>query len=794
MLMVNRWRRWLMMGPLLACAWALPPMVAAQPIDTPYPFTARVEDATGTSLTIAGRVNATALATGQGVTVILEVQATDAADPAAWDLPATLTWVPRFTAQGAPASPDGEWRYDPLAPPPSPRAVPRPMQASPTQPRLREDGLSLRLAFHGPAPSDDGIYQLILELDQRGPASIIATRAALPFVLKVGEAQGHPVLGLLDGQLLSVEARQHVVPLADLWLPDRLVLPPGPHAFVPRLMDLGLPPLSGTIRLTVEAPDGHRIRLPASAITLDGSETTISSVHYGQVPLDRYGEWRAELTGELTDPAGQRFAVRDTYIWRVAEPLSLLRIPAGLPLAAGQPYLAGLATNPPLAGTLIMRLRSIDAEGHIISDETLRFPISNRGIATADALPTQPGTLIVDAEVLARDADDRLWAAAFRDYVVTHAVDSATGNGWRGVPGYERSPQAWFDTAIYPYDDPYASRVVRFPYYHGDLVILAPGGEGIILGEAADTGGFVYQSISRLDGSAAQSISHPRWPDVRVWSPADEAGPDAWALTISGPGRGAYAALALRDDTAAATRVTPPFGVFGGTPIAFADDPDATALRVLPMSPRPGDDYPAGSYVPVAALVWPPVAASYDLTITDPRGEALPLAFGAAPTGYGGTAPVALATPGFWRFHLAAAYDGPVSAGPLPAAVTGQVAGTDPAGYTVYVTSDTAPLTGDLDPTSGEVLSANGRTWALDVPQGWADVTAHWTVATVERVLIDVPLAVLDGAVGVRLAAGSAPDGASITIGVQGVDALGQRALRVQRYTIRDGRIYVGGT
>ncbi|MCU0511354.1 MAG: hypothetical protein MUE40_02175 [Anaerolineae bacterium] len=610
-----------------------------------------------------------------------------------------------------------------------------------------------------------------------------------------------------------------------------VIVPPGNYplepylpALLPNRYDvLPLPALplalpGGEVTITVTRPDARVDRSPTlpfeqlvlSSPALDertrqGSTTPMNLARlttldplFSAYPFDVDGIYDIALNGAVNDTSGHRYSVTAAYRVLVAQPLALYpAVLPGTPFTEGDTFQPGLTVAPGSAAEVTVTLRF--------------FPLGNlepvtrtfTGRATRNGYFYSPetfvfegaGEYVVEYEVRYTDSAGRLWAASQRSAGVVAGADSGlTARGRRGLEGYTRSPQAWFDMAVYPVDAPGLPAFLYFPYYAGDVLYLpdnatsgirpivqvqdnygqytqflranhagfaSPEGslERLIALDALPVlyapGTYAYISAVRPDVTVAQFVQG----DADGSLPVRRDNEDVLAAQIGAGAQGqrpgdyiflfggvvtpqdsaTYAALAVitaADDTA---RVLPPFSAplltRGGQPVTMFLHPTGT---------RPGQVLAVGHTLSVMGQVAPTLPLTVAVEVTAPSGRVRAFSGPASATGYFyvPAGDFMVDEPGVWTVTITTGYAGPISTGlleaPYPAATQR---------YTVYVTDDEAATLTVNQPDEVAITPGNAVPFVITIPRGWTNVQAYYTVATPAAVLAEGRLTPASGQV-----------------------------------------------
>lgn len=644
----------------------------------------------------------------------------------------------------------------------------------------------------------------VLSVLGTGPEGDSSTR--LPVVLQVGPAPSPQMLWSLfqatsgDGAtgLLPVGTQNIALVNQRHYNPPLLVLPPGRYPLEPYLpalfaqgdSALGVPrfPLAlpgGEYTVTITQPNAGVDRIAPQAfrqITFDSMPdqppvarlTTLDPL-LTDYPFTMYGIYDLSVNGTVQDVGGQRYTGGGAYRVLIAELLDMTPVsPLGMPFQEGDVFHAGMRLAPavPAEVTVIVRYYPLGQEKPIV------FSTAGQANTAGTFMPTETfvfegaGEYIVDYEARYTDAEGRLWAASLRGAGVVSSLDSKLiAHGQRGLMEYDRSPQAWFDAAVYPVDAPALIPRPYWPYHSGDLVLLPNRPEtGLfptltvqdIQGDyAAD---LQQQDLASEEASRLNSLPTPYTAQsyaylsaitpsltVRQFVQSDSSAADVWLMSESFGGQiggaalrtgdtvllyggivtpddtAGYAAVGLITDDDSNVEVVPPFTRPLGT-----DDEDASIwLDVWSLSAAPGQQITTGEKISFAGHVIPPLPAQVTITLTAPSGDVRTFETTANATGYyyNPENDFAVTEPGVWQVSIETSFAGRTSAGMVERPYTGRRT------FDVYVTSDSSPLI--AEPLE-ETLQTPGQAIQIDltVPEGWTDVNAFYTVRT-DSVLLD---------------------------------------------------------
>ena len=196
----------------------------------------------------------------------------------------------------------------------------------------------------------------------------------------------------------------------------------------------------------------------------------------------------------------------------------------------------------------------------------------------------------------------------------------------------------------------------------------------------------------------------------------------------------------LRTNDPAGSRVMPPFqGAAGGPsggPLLLLKGEEID-LFIEPTGVKPGAILEVGDTFTFAGQVAPPLASWVDVVVTSPgdvtheiHGRANKIGYFYDPSG-----DFAVDEAGVWTVDVTVTHDGMTSAGPVdPPYPTGGVLGTESGRYEFYVVDPAVPRATVHLPKPGWVELQDDwnvkpvRT-LIPVPEGWTDLSLHYTIA-----------------------------------------------------------------
>jgi hypothetical protein len=196
----------------------------------------------------------------------------------------------------------------------------------------------------------------------------------------------------------------------------------------------------------------------------------------------------------------------------------------------------------------------------------------------------------------------------------------------------------------------------------------------------------------------------------------------------------------LRANDPVGSRVMPPFqGAAGGPsggPLLTVKG-EAIDLFIEPTGVKPGAILEVGDVFAFAGQVAPPLASWVDVVVTSPSEVVHEIHGRANKIGYfyDPSADFTLDEPGVWTVDVTVTHDGMTSAGPVdPPYPTGGVLGTESGRYELYVVDSAEPWATVHLPKPGWMKLEND--WnvkpmriLVPVPEGWTDLSLHYTIA-----------------------------------------------------------------
>lgn len=401
-----------------------------------------------------------------------------------------------------------------------------------------DETLSFELAFRAQLPEtlEPGMYAILLvgyaQLDDSPRFDWYQNRVfsttgsggendvdqRLPLVLRVGDVAPPKVEWVLNQSLLPQASLSAFV---NAW---PFIQPPGNVNLAPALAGLSFPPvfpagaLTGRIEsLGTQRPLGSDVAPIQNTTTLPlttflGGEVVndtfqlIPSDSAYQVRFVNYGIYHIVLTGALPDQFGNQYQGGGTYEIAIAEPLQLLpAVPAGMTLVAREPIVLGMEVWPPLNAAAAVTVVYQPLDGSDPQRQVFTGTVQNGRLVVAEPVTfAASGTYHIRYRVEGVDAEDRFWVGETNaSGVITDAVNDAplVAHGRRGLDGYNRNPQATFDSAVYPFDAVLTETVVNTPYTGGSITYV-PAAEGFrlrpVLTMQDDSGQVAARLVERL--------------------------------------------------------------------------------------------------------------------------------------------------------------------------------------------------------------------------------------------------------------------------------------------------------
>lgn len=595
-----------------------------------------------------------------------------------------------------------------------------------------------------------------------------------------------------------------------------LILSPDHYPIEPYLLDFPsqFVVVGGEIQAVITAPDGGTTQLPTADIQqvifdLSGANQprlTTLDPQYTAFPFDQYGTYTIELTGFIEDAYGNRYAGGGSYQVLIAELLDLTPgVLPGTPFEIGDSFYFGAMIQPQFPADVSTTIQSFPSPYHYTMQRSFEEKANQWGVFNTPFVELDDvAEYFVDYEARYTDEQGRLWAASLRTAgVISDPETELILHGRRGIDGYDRDPRAWFNTTVYPADEPRASQRPYFPFYSGDVAwipdVFNSGIYPIITSEQEIN--YSYISAVRPDASLRQYIVVD---DIdAAWTGEDqflgqigvgEAGnqPGDYTLlfggAISNETSAGYAATAIIVAEDQPAIVQPPFGVSSARDPLFTIQDEPIELFFHPTATQPGHILALGEQIIVAGQIIPTVPADVAITITSPAGERYVSSSTTNSIGYyfDPMQPITVDEVGIWRVSIDAIYDGMTSAGLVePPYPSGGTLGE----FLVYVVPpDDELLNVNVDP------ALRPLDFTLAIPSDWTEITAYHTVRTASHVLssgelasnryiydaatLDNDFTMLDDA-----------DVVSFSFAVTGRDADGQPTIQVRSFTLMGGEL-----
>lgn len=595
-----------------------------------------------------------------------------------------------------------------------------------------------------------------------------------------------------------------------------LILPPNTYPIEPYLLDLPTEFIvsDGEIQATITTPNGETLSLPAADLQqilfdIDGANQarlTILEPDYAAFPFDQYGTYSIELSGFVADSSGNRYTGGGTYEILIAELLDLTpAILPGTPFEVGDSFYFGAMVQPAFPAEMMTSIQIFPLHDDYTLERSYDEQANQWGIFNTPFTELdETAEYVVDYEARYTDSDGRLWAANLRAAgMIADPETELVINGQQGVDGYNRDLRSWFNTAVYPADEPRASQRPYFPFYSGDIAWIFDALNSGIRPSITSQQPLDYSYISavRPDASLRQYIAaenvNAAWTSedtfldqIGIGEQGNQAGDFALLFggAVAGESAANYAAttIIIAEDQPAI--VQPPFGVASACDPLFILRDHPIELFFHPTATQPGHILELGEEINIAGQMLPTVPVDVHLNILSPSGERYESGSTANSFGYyfDPENSVTVDEIGIWRVGVNATYAGMTSAGlveePYP---TGGTLGE----FLVYVVSpDDNPLNVSIDPSSQPL------DFTLAIPTDWTDITAYHTVRTASHVLSSGELSsnryVYDAAtLDNDFTMLDAADTIAFTFAVVGRDANGQPAIQVRFFTLLGGEL-----
>lgn len=672
---------------------------------------------------------------------------------------------------------------------------------------------ALRFEAAFPAAIPDGLYGLLL----RGQATIAdsdpfdwyanrvfsaaeaeqpgTSETLLPLLLRVGDVnEGRLFVTVLGATAVEdsaqlVDGVQHRNPALPVRLPPGEVVPElRLHSWLPEL-PLRDARLRGDLRSSVQ-------------LTLRGADLSLWSPEIEPLLLEDYGAFSLHQAGTARDAFGNEYSFGGTLRYTSAEPLTLH--PAVLPgtvFEVGDTFNPQAATWPYAPARLTLRIADSGGLLHECDQEALTECVIRWAA---------PGEYVIEYEAVFED-----WQVQ-RRFIAFVVQPGAVAQGRRGLAEYDRAPQAWFDTAVYPLDAPDIAPVVNWPYFSGDVAFLpdAPdaGLQAVLAGDVQFLSvvrpGLALRNIVQAHVVPFARLTNDDPLDGRIGAGSEGNRPGDVLFLFGAAQQGhelrGYASLAVVTDDDSA-RVVPALSA----PL-FSEGERPVHLFLLPTSAPPGAIRHRGERLSLAGYVAPPLAADVHGEVIMPSGQTQVIMGQANRYGYfyDSAQEVTLQEAGVVRLRLSAQYDGLTSAGALQRPVSGAVLGAAD-GYMLFVVDDDAPPLETTRDAASVVASGQPFSIVLRVPDGWSDAQGFYTVSTAQRLLEQGELIASSGQtvyqfnwgqlsrrfpnLEARADDASEMDEVRLSFAITGTDANGSPQIRARAFTLRGNTLYTTG-
>ena len=375
----------------------------------------------------------------------------------------------------------------------------------------------------------------------------------------------------------------------------------------------------------------------------------------------------------------------------------------------------------------------------------------------------QAGEYILEYELTYTDSLGQLWAGSYRSIGVIDATDSTIAlQGKRGLVEYDRQQQAWYDTAVFPQDDPYVVPIPYLPFHHSDVAWLPAA-----------------QAIESTIEFSQVSLTTPSIVEVGLNTPTGQPQYGFFAqhqlsvpnnsdqvslifgtlLDNSESFSGSYYASTLVTSTSVEdVRVLPAFD--GRSRLLYAGQ--TTELLLHPITLRPNEILPGGSIMPLVGYMVPTLQTNIVGIVRSPSGREIVISQNTNRIGYFASDPIRLEEAGEWQVSVRLVFDGFTSAERVQTPIESSLAysfwvGDQPAAQAIPVQiqeNTDVPLSkyempdisqarifvsGTSDITRfGRVLTANANLNTVSVVEPWQsllvseiDVGTHPTTVTI---------------------------------------------------------------
>ncbi len=507
------------------------------------------------------------------------------------------------------------------------------------------------------------------------------------------------------------------------------------------------------------------------------------------------------INGMIEDRWGNTYRIEDELLFLPAQ--TLLIQPAvltGTPFEVGDPFSPNLRLLPAIPATVIevrLTIYPLDGSEPIVQEwETGTYAFGVFQTDTPFVIPVS-GTYVTDYRAQQVIDSQVVWDGRLRTIgVIANPESELIVHGQRGVDGYDGVGLAWFDTTVYPNDEPNASQRPYYPYFSGDVAFIPDTADSGIVPflTLQDTSG-KYQTwltdnnlsqtmqnrallnslpLQNSETNRAYGVISAVRPDIQLrqlilggegdtplaWDGDDPfnqqtgAGIDGnragdFAFLFGGvivqnedagvSDANIYASLAIVTDESQPARVVPPFQGDGATLLTVNNE--AFSMFFHPTGARPGQVLMLGERLSIIGQVAPTLPAKVRVKITSPTGDVTRFDDIANAIGYFYSPENDLIVDeiGAWQVEITTEFRGQTSAeqviAPFP---SGGVLGAIEDAFTVYVVDD-SPRLERLTVTDAVTEFSPGFNQILSVvaPENWTNLQATYSLSTASHLITE---------------------------------------------------------
>lgn len=246
---------------------------------------------------------------------------------------------------------------------------------------------------------------------------------------------------------------------------------------------------SGELEISIVQPDGTIVALGKLPFTGNkGSSPTTGSSAFTAWKPPAYGRYTVRSSGWISDLWGNVYDGGGTYHFWIARRMTLATATfQGMAYPVGGRYGRDLAFNPPVPADV-----QVDAALYVDSDPANAVTLSFKGKASpggifGTAQGNQPLPLGSQGEYAAHilatytDSESHLWVCSMRHAGIVYPTDSTiVAHGKKLVIGgkYLDRGETRLEGYAIPGTDTSFLQHITFPYYSGDVLLIASEGQG----------------------------------------------------------------------------------------------------------------------------------------------------------------------------------------------------------------------------------------------------------------------------------------------------------------------------